>query len=92
MRQGAKDVRMQASRHFFLTEIRETEDRAAKSDHVNTLEVWRAARQLIEHYPLEPEAAALQLADAALECGDFFIFLFWRKVALCTKVLRGKTP
>jgi hypothetical protein len=83
---------MEANRHFLLAEVKKAEDRASKSAHVNTLEVWRAARQLIAHYPLEPETAALQFADAALELGDFFIFLFWRKVALCTKVLRGKTP
>ena len=48
---------------------------------IENLEVWRAAQRIMEHHPEEPELAACQLADAALDKGDVFGFALWQKVA-----------
>jgi hypothetical protein len=45
------------------------------------LEVWRGAQRVIQLYPADPELAACQFADTALEQGDMFGFALWQKVA-----------
>ena len=48
---------------------------------VSELDVWRAAHQIINQYPEEPELAAGQRAAAAYEAGDMFNFGLWQRIA-----------
>jgi len=58
---------------------------------VSDLDVWRAAQQIINQYPEEPELAACHRADAAYEAGDMFNFELWQRVAKAvTELLRTK--
>ena len=47
---------------------------------IENLEVWRAAQRMMQLHPQEPEFAACQLADMALEKGDMFGFELWQNV------------
>ena len=59
--------------------------------HVENLDIWRAAQQLIKRYPDEPEFAACQRADAAYETGDMFNFELWQRVARAVRELLSKS-
>jgi len=48
------------------------------------IEIWRAANQIIQAHPEEPEFAAAQRADAAYAAGDMFNFELWTRI---TKVV-----
>jgi hypothetical protein len=60
--------------------------------YVEDIEVWRAAQQVINQYPEEPELAAPQRADAAYEVGDMFNFELWRRVAKAVRELVRTKP
>lgn len=70
-------------RHFraILVEGEDAEKIAAQSAYINPVEVTRAARQLMERYPHEPAATAVEFAEAALILQEFYLVLFWRRVA-----------
>jgi hypothetical protein len=60
---------------------------------VSDLDVWRAAQQIINRYPDEPELVACQRADAAYELGDMFNFALWQRVAGAVKqLLHTRSP
>jgi hypothetical protein len=54
--------------------------------------VWRAAQQLIDHHPAEPELAACQLADEAWEAGNISKFQHLMKVATAVRELVRTKP
>ena len=60
--------------------------------NVSDLDVWRAAQQIINRYPEEPEFAACQRADAAYEAGDMFNFALWQRVAKAVAKLQQTRP
>jgi hypothetical protein len=53
-------------------------DRALK---VRDLDVWRAAEQIVNHYPDAPVVAACQQADAAWDAGDMANFQIRMRIA-----------
>lgn len=56
--------------------------------HVEEIEVWRAANQLIKRFQ-DPEMEAAQRADAAYEAGDMFNFDLWTRInGAVTQLLR----
>jgi hypothetical protein len=59
---------------------------------VTDLEVWRAAQQIINLHPQEPELAACQRADAAYEAGDMFNFELWTRIAKAVRELGRTRP
>jgi hypothetical protein len=50
------------------------------SARISALEVWRAAKQIIDQHPEDPELAAAQRADSAYEQGDLFNFNLWTRI------------
>ncbi len=70
----------------------------ADSSRVSDIDVWRAAKQLIELYPNDPVMAAAHRADSAYEQGDMFNFTLWGRIANAIAELekvrpsRGKPP
>lgn len=59
---------------------------------MSDLEILRAAQQIINQYPEEPELAACQRADAAYELGDIFNFELWQRVTKAVKLLLYTRP
>lgn len=59
---------------------------------VSDLEVLRAAQQIINQYPEEPELTACQRADAAYEAGDMFNFELWQRIAKAVQELLRTAP
>jgi hypothetical protein len=60
--------------------------------YVEDIEVWRAAQQIINLYPDEPELAAGQRADAAYEADDMFNFDLWTRIAKAVRELVTTKP
>jgi len=58
--------------------------------HVEEIEVWRAANQLIKRFQ-DPEIEAAQRADAAWSSGDMFNFDLWTRINAAVKQLLQKT-
>jgi hypothetical protein len=56
------------------------------------LEVWRAAQQVIDQHPQEPELTACQNADAAWEAGDMPSMQLWMRIAEAVKNLVETKP
>jgi hypothetical protein len=50
---------------------------AGESARIADIDVWRAAKQIVDLYPNDPEMAAAQRADSAYEQGDMFNFDLW---------------
>jgi hypothetical protein len=44
------------------------------------IDIWRAAKLIIEQFPCDPVLEAAQRADAAYELGDMFNFDIWTRV------------
>jgi hypothetical protein len=59
---------------------------------VQDLDVWRAAQQVIDHHPVEPELAACQFADEAWEAGNASKFEYLMKVASAVRELIRTKP
>jgi len=59
---------------------------------VEDIEVWRAANQIIQAYPEEPEFVASQRADAAYSAGDMFNFELWTRIARAVGALVRTKP
>jgi len=53
---------------------------------------WRAAQEIINQFPQEPELEACQRADAANEAGDIFNFELWRRIATAVRELMRTKP
>jgi hypothetical protein len=51
-----------------------------KPQAVSDVDVWRAAQQIVDRYPEDPEMAAAQRADSAYEQGDLFNFNLWTRI------------
>ena len=58
--------------------------------HVEDIEVWRAANQLIKQFQ-DPEIEAAQRADAAFSIGDMFNFDLWTRINAAVRQLLQKT-
>jgi hypothetical protein len=65
---------------------------AAESARVADIDVWRAAKQIIELYPTDPEMAAAQRADNAYEQGDMFNFDLWTRISKAVTELERVRP
>jgi hypothetical protein len=63
-----------------------------KPQPVSDTDVWRAAKQIIDRYPEEPELAACLRADAALDQGDRFNFDLWQRIAKAVTQLLVTPP
>lgn len=63
-----------------------------ESARIADLDVWRAAQQIIELYPNDPEMAAAQRADSAYEQGDMFNFDLWTRVTKAVTELERVRP
>jgi hypothetical protein len=44
------------------------------------IDIWRAAKLIIDQFPEDPVLEAAQRADAAYELGDMFNFDVWTRV------------
>jgi len=62
------------------------------TDRITDKEVWIAAQQLINRYPVDPEIEAAQRADHAYELGDMFNFGLWGRVSNAVKELLRQKP
>lgn len=56
------------------------------------IDIWRAAKQMLELYPEGAEMAAAQRADASYEQGDMFNFELWRRITNAVKELERQKP
>jgi hypothetical protein len=65
---------------------------AGESTRIQDIDVWRAAKQMIDLYPNDPEMAAAQRADAAYEAGDMFNFDLWTRIAKAVTELEKVRP
>lgn len=63
-----------------------------ESTRIQDIDVWRAAKQMIELYPNDPEMAAAQRADAAYEAGDMFNFDLWTRINRAVAELLRQKP
>ena len=59
---------------------------------VDEIDIWRAAKQIIELYPDDPEMAAAQRADSAYSQGDMFNFDLWTRIAKAVTELERVRP
>lgn len=62
------------------------------SARVADVDVWRAAKQIIELYPNDPEMAAAQRADSAYEQGDMLNFDLWTRITKAVTELERVRP
>ncbi len=56
------------------------------------VDIWRAAKKMIELYPEGAEIAAATRADAALDQGDMFNFNLWKRVTQAIHELERTKP
>lgn len=66
--------------------------REKTSARITDLEVYRAAKQLIDQFPGDPEFEASMRADSALEQGDLFNFDLWQRIAKAVGQLLTTRP
>jgi hypothetical protein len=59
---------------------------------VEEIDIWRAAKKMIELYPEGAEIAAATRADAALDQGDVFNFNLWKRVTKAIHKLECAKP
>lgn len=65
---------------------------AGESARIADIDVWRAAKQIIDIHPADPEMAAAQRADAAYEQGDMFNFDLWTRITKAVTELEKVRP
>jgi hypothetical protein len=56
------------------------------------IDIWRAAKQMVELYPEGAVMAAAQRADSAYEQGDMFNFELWRRITKAVSELERQKP
>jgi hypothetical protein len=56
------------------------------------IDIWRAAKQMLDRYPDGAEMAAAQRADKAYEEGDMFNFNLWRRITKAVGELLRQKP
>jgi len=56
------------------------------------IEIWRAAKQMLDLYPDGAELAAAQRADKALEIGDMFNFSLWTRITKAIQEIERQKP
>ena len=54
------------------------------------IDIWRAAKQMIDRHGEDAEIAASMRADSALEQGDQFNVKLWMRVAAAVRELERK--
>ena len=59
---------------------------------MDEIDIWRAAKQIIELYPDDPEMAAAQRADTAYDKGDMFNFDLWTRITKAVTELEHVRP
>jgi hypothetical protein len=56
------------------------------------IDIWRAAKQMLDLYPEGAELAAAQRADKALEMGDVFNYHLWTRITKAVQDLERQKP
>ena len=59
---------------------------------MDDVDIWRAAKQVIELYPEDPDLAASTRADSAYEQGDMFNFALWTRITRAVQDLKRGRP
>jgi hypothetical protein len=59
---------------------------------IEELDVWRAAKQMMDYYPDEPAIHAARRADKALAEGDTEGFSVWNRITKAIEELCRKSP
>lgn len=59
---------------------------------MEAIDIWRAAKQLVDRYADDAVIEASMRADAALDQGDMFNFGIWKRVAKAAHELKRERP